>query len=290
MAYLEAETSARLARQFLANMSHELRTPLNAVIAFTSLVLDSRDLSPLHEEYLSSSLTSAEALLGIINQVLDFSKLDVQEEEEEEEGGGEDRPKSSDARGSLVQLNIQAFDLIKICDEVCDILAERVNSRDVDFAVEICPLVRGERIPKLLGDSVRLRQCLVNLCDNAAKFSRDVGGQALLSVDVGEGAFGELLVQVQVWDNGDGIPKDKQPLLFVPFSQVDCKYSRKHGGTGLGLAITKKIVDAMEGAIEVYSEGPETGSTFTLQVSFPTAADEEVEQQHSLRMTKLRYN
>ncbi|EKX55434.1 hypothetical protein GUITHDRAFT_62766 [Guillardia theta CCMP2712] len=268
MAYLEAETSARLARQFLANMSHELRTPLNAVIAFTSLVLDSRDLSPLHEEYLSSSLTSAEALLGIINQVLDFSKFHAQEEEEEE-GGEEERPKSSDARPSL-----------------------RVNARDVDFAVEICPLLRGEKVPKLLGDPVRLRQCLVNLCDNAAKFSKDTGGQALLSVEVEEGAFGELLVLAQVWDNGDGIPKDKQPLLFVPFSQVDCKYSRKHGGTGLGLAITKKIVDAMEGSIEVFSEGPDKGSTFTMQISFPVAADGEegLQQGSPLRMTKLRYD
>ena len=224
MAYLEAETSARLARQFIANMSHELRTPLNAVIAFTSLVLDSRDLSPLHEEYLSSSLTSAEALLSIINQVLDFSKFDAQEEE----GGEEEGPKSSDAPPSLVQLNIQTFDLLKICDEICDILAERVNARDVDFAVEICPLLRGEKVPKLLGDPVRLRQCLVNLCDNAAKFSKDTGGQALLSVEVEEGAFGELLVLAQVWDNGDGIPKDKQPLLFVPFSQVHTHTHTKH--------------------------------------------------------------
>ncbi|EKX38412.1 hypothetical protein GUITHDRAFT_77188, partial [Guillardia theta CCMP2712] len=201
MACVEAETSARLSRRFVANISHELRTPLNSVVAFNSLLLDADDLNPVHREYVKSSLTSAEALLGIINQVLEYARLE--------------------SKADGIELTEKPFFLADLCDELCDILTARVNLRKVDFAIELCTEYKGGSVPCLYGDSFRIRQCLINICDNAVKFAKDEGGQVVLRIELLEEApDGSAFLSMEVWDNGEGIPQDQQDLLFKPFSQV----------------------------------------------------------------------
>jgi len=171
---VEAETSARLSRLFLANISHELRTPLNSVIAFNSLILEDGGLTAIHQDYLRSSLTSAEALLGVINQVLEYAKLETQED---------------DNSLHMVDLDTKPFCLRQLCDELCDIVTSRVNTRGADFALDNSCLWSPGVPHVLVGDSFRLRQCLINLCDNGIKFSRDEGGQVRLRIELVETKF-----------------------------------------------------------------------------------------------------
>ena len=276
-AALEAEASARLARRFLANISHELRTPLNSVIAFNTLIAEDDDPNckvDNHKEYAAAALTSAEALLGIISQVLDYAQL-------------ENEVQLSDN----IHLVSEPFLLTDVCDQLADIVASRVNLRKVDFGI----LVHGEcqnegAASWLLGDAFRLRQVLINMCDNAIKFAREVAGEVSLTIScvsaktaneedphcystapaakasVGWGKDQGYTLTLQVSDNGSGIDPEKQYLLFKPFSQVHSDLSRKHGGTGLGLAITKSIIDCMGGDVKCESEGNGKGSIFKAQV------------------------
>mmetsp|Transcript_30450 Transcript_30450/g.72106 ORF Transcript_30450/g.72106 Transcript_30450/m.72106 type:complete len:900 (+) Transcript_30450:163-2862(+) len=252
LAVMEAEASSRLSRRFVANISHELRTPLNSVIAFSSLLLDS-GLSTLHEEYVRSSLTSAEALLGIINQVLEYAKV--------ESAGAEE-----------IRLSDEPFHLTTLCDELVDIVSSRVASREVEFAVDI-----PHTLPSMRGDKFRLRQCLINLCDNAVKFAKEFGGVVNLkgTVDLPTDGSNTAMLTLEVRDNGKGIPADKLSLLFKPFSQVDSHFARQHGGTGLGLAITKKIVEAMDGSITCSSQ-PNVATCFVLAIPFALTAQSDI--------------
>ncbi|EKX46184.1 hypothetical protein GUITHDRAFT_107802 [Guillardia theta CCMP2712] len=259
MAVIEAETSARLSSRFLANISHELRTPLNSIIAFNSLLLESDDLSTTQTEYVTSSLTSAESLLSVINQVLDFAKLDS-ESKLFKTSGEEETPKA-----------LQPFFLEQVCDNVCDMMSSRVAAREVDFAVKVSGHHGHEEGKKLMlvGDSFQLCQCLVNLCDNAVKFARKTGGEAHMRVSLQRSSSDWAVVQVEVQDNGVGIARESLDLLFKPFSQISSHYSREHGGTGLGLAITHKIVTSMGGTITCCSDGLEKGSTFRSHLASP---------------------
>ncbi|EKX38447.1 hypothetical protein GUITHDRAFT_77158 [Guillardia theta CCMP2712] len=257
MACVEAETSARLSRKFIANISHELRTPLNSVVAFNSLLLEADDLNSIHREYVSSSLTSAEALLGIINQVLEYAKLEAKAD------GSDDGSQSSkhEMIPSSIDFTEKPFHLGELSDELSDIMAARLGT---------CPF--------LLGDSFRLRQCLINLCDNAVKFCRDEGGQVILSVRLQEEAPADsAFVCLEVWDNGEGIPLEQQDLLFKPFSQLPSKHMSNNGGTGLGLAITKRIVSAMCGTIECVSNTDGRGTTFRIVVPLPVCSGRDFE-------------
>jgi len=272
MACVEAETSARLSRRFVANISHELRTPLNSVIAFNSLLLDAEELDPLHREYVKSSLTSAEALLGIINQVLEYAKLEAREDSDTGKGKGDGAP--------AIELNKQPFLLTDICEDLCDILSARVNMRKVDFAVDVAKQKKFEMLPALVGDSFRLRQCLINLCDNAIKFARDDHGKVILRIHVDSQEKDLAQLRIEVWDNGEGIPEEKQKLLFKPFSQVS-SHLRNHNGTGLGLVITKRIVNAMGGNVECRSSVGGGGTTFTVTVPLPIAKSEDVKREEA---------
>ena len=224
---VEAEASARLSRLFLANISHELRTPLNSVISFNSLILEDGGLSEVHEDYLNSSLTSAEALLGVINQVLEYAKLETQED---------------DNSMHMVDLDSKPFCLRQLCDDLCDIVTSRVNTRGADFALDNSCLWLPDVPTVLVGDSFRLRQCLINLCDNGIKFSKDEGGQVRLRIQLVETKFppsddandtrvlsqakgmqgrteNSRPVLTKCWcfdvvDNGIGIPLDKHGVLF----------------------------------------------------------------------------
>jgi len=244
MQCVEADTTARMAKRFVANLSHELRTPLNSVIAFNSLLLES-GLEPIHQEYVRSSLTSAEALLGIIGQVLDYSKLEHSVNQD-------------------VVVEAAPFHISQVCDELLDVVVARAASRKVQFIFE-----DWEPIPFLVGDKFRLRQVLINLADNAVKFCPDENGIVVVSVTSEPIDNGTIMVQIDVTDNGIGIAEKKRDLIFQPFSQVYSDLSRKYGGTGLGLVISKKIVTAMHGQIDFISQEGK-GTTFRILIPFLT--------------------
>ncbi len=222
--------------QFLANMSHEIRTPMNGVIGMTDLALDlATDTSQAH--YLETAKSSALALLGILNEILDFSKI---------EAG---------------QLSIETirFDLPRLFSDVTAATSLRLAKGQLQLNTE-CPA----DLPRLaLGDPGRIRQVLLNLIDNAIKFTKS--GALTLRVAVESSSQGHV-AQFSVTDTGIGIPRDKQQLIFEAFSQADASTTRKYGGTGLGLTICARLVELMGGRIWVQSE-PGQGSTFHFTVA-----------------------
>ena len=234
-----AESSNRAKSDFLANMSHEIRTPMNGVIGMTELAAElAKD--PLLLKYLSTIKSSALALMVILNEILDFSKIEAQQMK-------------------LEQLN---FDLHSLIDETLQSIEGRIQLKGLRL---LGP--DTQQLPtQVLGDPGRLRQVLLNLCDNAIKFT----SEGSISVDIssteaGEGAYD---VQFSVSDTGIGISNEKQELIFDAFSQADASTTREFGGTGLGLTICTRLVELMGGKIELISQ-PGVGSTFyfTLRLS-----------------------
>jgi PAS domain S-box-containing protein len=231
-----AELASRAKSEFLANMSHEIRTPLNGVIGMLEL-LGSTELNSRQQRFARIARSSADSLLGLINDILDFSKIEA---------------------GKL-ELDHTDFDLHRLVEDMLEMFAQRAEDKRLELAGHIRPDVPTA----VRGDPDRLRQVLVNLTNNALKFTER--GEVVVRVSVDEVSANEAVVRFEVRDTGIGIPADRRHRLFKTFSQVDASTTRRYGGTGLGLAVCKQLVELQGGAIGVESE-PGRGSTFSFTI------------------------
>jgi signal transduction histidine kinase len=230
-----AEQGSRAKSSFLANMSHEIRTPMNAIIGMTTIAKSSND--PARKEYCLDKIESASAhLLGIINDILDMSKIE------------EDK----------FELSFTEFDLFSMVQRVINIFEFRLGEKKQQLTVNL-----ASDLPKrIITDDQRLAQVIANLLSNAVKFTPEGGSISLSIHKLEDSKPGFCTLEAKVADTGIGIPLEQQSKLFASFVQVDSSIGRKFGGTGLGLAISKKIVELMEGDIWIESETGK-GATFT---------------------------
>ena len=232
----EASTSAK--SEFLANMSHEIRTPMNAIIGFSALA-QKTDLTTKQRDYINKIENSSKSLLGIINDILDFSKIEA---------------------GKL-DLESVPFDIYDVVNDLVTLLSHKAAEKNLELVVNA-----SHGVPSgLMGDSLRLEQILVNLTNNAIKFTPE--GEVVVRISEVQSLEDKVQLQFSVSDTGIGLTKAQQQKLFKPFSQADGSTTREYGGTGLGLSISKQLVEMMDG--EIWAESKEgEGSTFAFNAWF----------------------
>jgi two-component system sensor histidine kinase/response regulator len=232
----QAEQTSQAKSSFLANMSHEIRTPLNAVLGLAQL-LEHTALTAVQRDYLTKISGAGHSLLGILNDVLDFSKIEA----------------------GRMELYAAPYELDSVLTAVAGIMGIAAADKPLRLIIDV-----AADVPRMLeGDAPRLQQILVNLCGNAIKFTEH--GRITLSVKVSKAAEGAGQLVFTVTDTGIGMDQQQQQRLFAPFSQVDESITRRFGGTGLGLAISRRLVDLMEGTLDLVSM-PGGGSTFAVHL------------------------
>ncbi|GAB2683737.1 hypothetical protein GCM10027037_00910 [Mucilaginibacter koreensis] len=253
----QAEQASIAKSEFLANMSHEIRTPLNGVIGFTDLVLKT-ELTSTQHQYLSIVNQSAGALLSIINDILDFSKIEA---------------------GKL-ELDIEKCDLYEMASQATDIITYQVQQKGLEMLLHLAP-----DLPRFIWtDSVRLKQILINLLSNAAKFTEK--GEIELKVDVLEQLEGYSRFCFSVRDTGIGIRPDRQQKIFEAFSQEDSSTTKRYGGTGLGLTISNKLLAMMGSRLQLKST-PGKGSTFYFEVTLRSAPGEAIMLDDTVKLDRV---
>lgn len=251
-----AERANQSKGEFLANMSHEIRTPINAIVGMANLCLKT-ELTQKQKRYIKVIDSSSQALLGVINDILDFSKIDA---------------------GKLTVERIP-FDLQDVLTSLADMFAYRAYDKDLEFIINL-----PANIPtRLIGDSLRLNQVLVNLISNAIKFTED--GEINVAVNLLDSSEDTVLLRISVTDTGIGMDEEQRANLFKAFTQADTSTTRKYGGTGLGLAISRRLILLMGGDIGVTSaEGQ--GSTFYIEVELPLQKEQD-NSHHQYLLQKL---
>ena len=242
-----AEEASRAKSQFLANMSHEIRTPMNAILGMLKL-LQNTTLSPRQLDYASKAEGATQSLLGLINQILDFSKVEA----------------------GKMALDLHPFQIEKVMSSLSVILSANVGVKPVDVLFDIDP-----SIPRtLIGDAMRLQQVLINLAGNAIKFTAQ--GDVVVRVHVAQRLDQEIVLHIAVSDAGIGIAPENQAHIFDGFSQAEASTTRRFGGTGLGLAICKRLVGLMGGQLMLESKLGQ-GSTFYFEIPLTVAEEPAVD-------------
>lgn len=248
-----AEKALRIKSDFLATISHELRTPMNGVIGMTELLLNTR-LEPEQSEYVQIINKSGNALLTVINDILDISKIES---------------------GNII-LEKKPFELRKCIEDVFDLMSIKAKEKNIELIYYV-----GSDLPKfIIGDVTKLRQILINMLDNGLKFTEK--GELYISAELIKKEDNVLIVKFIVRDTGIGMDTDTINNLFQVFSQADSSLTRKHGGTGLGLAISQRLIHLMNGNICIESE-PGKGSEFTFTISFQSSLGSQEENFQDLK-------
>ena len=238
LALQAAETANAAKADFIANMSHEIRTPMNAIVGYADMLLRT-PLNADQHDYAGRLQTASSTLLGVVNQVLDFSRIEA----------------------GQVKASAEPFDLVAMVDNVVGLFQPQLRDRAVRLRLEIDPDVPGH----ICGDALRLHQVLVNLVGNAVKFTEE--GEVLVRVQCQVAESARPVLRLRVSDTGIGIDASQIERIFSPFAQADGSITRRFGGTGLGLSISRQLTELMGGTLSVRS-APGRGSEFTVEVPF----------------------